>query len=320
MKKADALVMLLLAAIWGASFLFLRVAAPVLGPVAVAAIRATGAALILLPLVHFKGQLGALRGYGPTLIVAAILSCVLPFLGLSKAAQLMPAGPLSVLNATTPMWGALVGWLWSGERLGGQRLAGLALGIAGVAWLAEQRSGLGGELHSLAVVLALSSTLMYAVAVHHSKKYLSGLPSLAVSGGLLGTSALMLLGPALWLGPVPVYAATKVPLHWGDVHGVVWGAMAGLAVMCTGVAYALFYRLIDRIGASRALTVTFLIPPFGMLWGALWLDEVVTLPMLMCTAIIVMGTVLSTQSLPWPGSRAAPHTDGMAPALPPIDR
>jgi drug/metabolite transporter (DMT)-like permease len=320
MKKADALVMLLLAAIWGASFLFLRVASPAVGPVAVSAIRVTGAALILLPLVHFKGQMGALRGYGPTLLVAAILSCVLPFLGLSKAAQLMPAGPLSVLNATTPMWGALVGWLWSGEKLGAQRLAGLVLGMAGVAWLAEQRNGLGGEFHGLAVALALGSTFMYAVAVHHSKKYLSGLPSLAVSGGLLGASALMLLGPALWLGPVPAHASTLAPVHWGDVHGVVWGAMAGLALMCTGLAYVLFYRLIDRIGASRALTVTFLIPPFGMLWGALWLDEAVTLPMLICTAVIVMGTVLSTQTVPWPFSPAGKLAHGMASALPPTDR
>lgn len=306
MKRADTLVMLLLAAIWGASFLFLRIASPVVGPVAVAAIRVAGAALVLLPLAHMRGQLGSLRGHGGVLAVAAVLSCVLPFIGLSWASQLLPAGPLSVLNATSPMWGALVGWCWGGEKLGMQRLGGLLLGLIGVCWLADQRTGLGGgDLQLQAVALALGSTLMYAVAVHHSKRYLSGLPSLAVSCGLLGTSALMLLGPALWLGPQPLHADATAPMMWREVSAVVWAALAGLALLCTGLAYVLFYRLIDRVGPSKALTVTFLIPPFGMLWGALWLDEVVTLPMLLCTALIVLGTVLSTQTWSWLGRKPA---------------
>lgn len=300
MKRVDLAVMVLLAAIWGASFLFLRIASPTVGPVAVAAIRTLGATLVLLPLVIWRAQLGSLRGHGPTLLVAAVLSCVLPFMGLSRASQLLPAGPLSVLNATTPMWGALVGWLWRSEKMDAQRLLGLALGMAGVAWLAEQRQGLGGALHGQAVALALGSTLMYAIAVHHSKKYLSGLPSLAVSTGMLGMASVMLLGPALWLGPQPLHppASGQAP-QWQDLGWPVWAALAGLAVACTGVAYVLFYRLIDRVGASRAMTVTFLIPPFGMLWGALWLDEAVTAPMLICTGVIVLGTMLSTHALPW---------------------
>ncbi len=305
MKRIDLAVMLLLAAIWGASFLFLRIASPIVGPVAVAAIRTLGATLVLLPLVIWRGQLRALRGQGATLVVAAVLSCVLPFMGLSRASQLLPAGPLSVLNATTPMWGALVGWCWGGEKLGPQRLAGLLLGLAGVAWLADQRQGLGGALHAQAVVLALGSTLMYAIAVHHSKKYLSGLPSLAVSTGMLGMASVMVVGPALWLGPQPLHApADGAAMRWQAVSWQVWAALAGLAVACTGVAYVLFYRLIDRVGASRAMTVTFLIPPFGMLWGALWLNEPVTVSMLMCTGIIVLGTMLSTNSLPWLGRLA----------------
>jgi drug/metabolite transporter (DMT)-like permease len=301
-KRSDALVMLLLAAIWGGSFLFLRIAAPVVGPVAVAAIRTLGAALVLVPLVLMQGQWGALRGRGWHLGVAALLSCVLPFIGLSKASQLLPSGPLSVLNATTPMWGALVGWLWGGDKLGRQRLAGLLLGALGVVWLAEQRSGLGGPMPGLPVVLALGSTLMYAIGVHHSKRYLAGLPPLALSAGMLGISALMLMGPALWLGPMPLHPTMNVPERWAHVGLPVWSALAALAVMCTGLAYALFYRLIDRIGPSRAMTVTFLIPPFGMLWGALWLDEPITWPMLACACVIVLGTVLSTQTLPsWRG-------------------
>lgn len=312
MKKIDLATMLLLAAIWGASFLFLRVASPVVGPVGVAAIRVTGATLVLLPWVIWKGQFGALRQVWPTLLVAAVLSCVLPFMGLSRASQLLPAGPLSVLNATTPMWGALVGWWWNGEKLGRQRVAGLALGLVGVAWLAEQRSGLGGAMHWQAIALALGATLMYAIAVHHSKKYLSGLPSMAVSAGMLGTAALILVGPALWIGPQPFHPAASTPLRWSDVPWSVWACLSGLAVMCTGVAYAVFYRLIERIGASRAMTVTFLIPPFGMLWGALWLGEPITAPMMLCAGIIVLGTMLSTQSIPgWrqgPGKTAVPRS------------
>ncbi|MDI1260222.1 DMT family transporter [Aquabacterium sp.] len=291
MKARDLLEMLLLAAIWGASFLFLRMAAPVVGPVAVAALRVTGAALLLLPVLMLRGDLARLKPWLPALMVSALLAYVLPFLGLSQAARSLPAGLLSILNATTPLWGALVGWWWAGERLSAGRLLGLAIGIGGVALLAADRSQIGSGAAWPAVALCLASTLMYALAVHHAKRYLSGLSAVSVSAGSLGCAALMLALPAWWLGPQPVQGPA---LRWEQVPAATWGAALGLAVLCTALAYWMFYRLIARVGPTKALTVTFLIPVFGMLWGHLFLNEQVSASMMASTTVIVLGTLLSS--------------------------
>ncbi len=293
MNWRDLLTMGLLGAIWGGSFLFLKIVAPALGPLAVAALRVTGAALVLVPIVAWQGQWRALRPVWPTVLVASLMSCVLPFIGLSWAAQRLPAGPLSILNATTPMWGALVAWLWTREPLGRLRLLGLLMGFGGVAWLALHRVPGELTLDPWSVAAALASTLMYAVAVHHSKRHLSGMPPLALSAGLLGGAASTLLWPALWIGPQPL-DSVHTPAEWSHVAWPVWTALGALSVFCTGWAYAIFYRLIERVGPSRALNVTFLIPPFGMLWGWLWLDEAITGTMLACAAVIVAGTFLSS--------------------------
>jgi drug/metabolite transporter (DMT)-like permease len=305
----DALELLLLSAIWGASFLFLRVAAPQVGPIAVAAVRIVGAALVLLPLVVLRGQWRHFEGRWPTLFLASLLSCVLPFMGLSRAAQTLPAGPLSVLNATTPIWAAVMGWALFGEALGWRRTAGLALGLLGVAWLAQHRGDVLAEpLDLMAVGLALGSTGLYALAVHHSRHFLHGLPPLAVSAGILGCGALWMLGPALWVGPVPMGSHAGADLsistlsRWTMVSANVWGALLALAVACTGLAYALFYRLIERVGATRAVSVTFLIPPFAMLWSHLWLNEPVSLDMLLGAGMVLLGTLLATMPAPAPKS------------------
>lgn len=290
--------MLLLAAIWGASFLFLRIAAPVVGPVAVAAFRVCLATLVLLPFVLRHIQWQQVKLSWPALLVSGLLSCALPFMGLSQAARQMPAGLLSILNATSPLWGALVGWLWAKEHLSGQRAIGLALGFGGVTWLSLTHTPLGQHTPWIAIGLALASTLMYALAVHHSKRYLSELPPIVVTTGCLLAASLVLTGPALWLGPQSLtpLAATTHASSWTAVPNLVWGALIGLAVLCTAWAYLLFFKLISEIGPSRALTVTFLIPVFGMLWGWLFLHEAVTNDMLICTAVIVAGTQLSNRS------------------------
>jgi drug/metabolite transporter (DMT)-like permease len=303
MKIRDFAELLCLAAIWGGSFLFLRLSAPAVGPVGVAAFRVTGAALVLLPLALLKGQGPALRAHLPQLLGAAVLSCILPFMGLGQAARMLPAGLLSILNATTPMWGALVGWLWAREKLSAMRALGLGMGFAGVAMLGADGRHLDSPNAYWAVALALSATLMYALAVHFTKRYLSGLKPLSACAGTLGMASAVLVGPALWLGP-PAATATATATAatgamaastWRDVPPSAWMALLALSLLCTGVAYLVFYRLIDRIGASRALTVTFLITPFGMLWAALFLGEHITATMVLSTAVILLGTWLSNQ-------------------------
>ncbi|WP_290870861.1 DMT family transporter [Aquabacterium sp.] len=311
MPLRDTLTMFFLAALWGGSFLFLRHASPILGPVPLAGFRTAGAALTLIPLVIWHRQGQALKGQWGALAIAALLSTVLPFLGLSQAARSLPAGLLSILNATTPLWGALVGWYWSGEALGRQRVAGLLMGFVGVALLAADKGNLGaGSLGAMG--MALGATLMYAIAVHFNKHHLRGLPPVAVSAGTLAMSGLMLLGPAFWLGPLQV-PDTAAPLGtlgvWGAVPHSVWLALAAFALPCTALAYLLFYRLVERIGPTRSLSVTFLIPIFGMLWGALFLGERVSPVMLASTAVIVLGTVLSNRGSAPP----APTQEASAP-------
>lgn len=305
MKPRDLLELLLLAAIWGSSFLFLRVASPSLGPLGVAAIRVTGGTLMLLPLVLLHREGSALLRHWPQLAGAALLSCILPFLGLGQAARHLPAGLLSILNATTPMWGAIVGWLWANEKLSVWRAAGLALGFIGVAVLASDGHQFEGTGAHWAAALALGSTLMYAFAVHYNKRYLGTLSPLSNCAGTLAMASLVLTGPALWMGPPAAtgHAAGLSMSAWGAVSHEAWGAVAMLALLCTGVAYLIFYRLIDRIGASRALTVTFLIPPFGMVWGALFLGEHVSIMMVGSTALILAGTWLSNQGAALPAPK-----------------
>lgn len=308
MKPRDLIELMFLAAVWGGSFLFLRVASPAIGPLGVATVRVTGAAMMLLPLVVLHREWPALRSHLPQLLGAAVLSCILPFLGLSQASRSLPAGLLSILNATTPMWGALVGWLWAREKLSMMRALGLGMSFAGVALLASDGHQFSTEGAAGGALLALGSTLMYAFAVHYNKRYLSTLSPLTNSAGTLAVASALLILPAIWMGPQPAHAAAYGDASWAQVPTGAWTALLTLTVLCTGVAYLIFYRLIDRIGASRALTVTFLIPVFGMMWGALFLGEHITAMMLLSTTIILLGTWLSNHgaALPTPVLDEAP--------------
>lgn len=289
MRSKDVLTLIALAAVWGASFLFLRVAAPVVGPVAVAAARVSVAALILLPLVWQRGEWGTLTSHARPLVVAALLASVIPALSLGEAARTLPAGLMSILNATTPMWGALIGWLWAHEHVGRHRLAGLIGGLGGVCMLSlDQLQAAPAGSHAgiaMASALVLLATLAYALSVHHTQKRLPGLSPMVISAGTMLLSSVLLSGPALALGPVGVESG-----QWQQVPAQVWWSLLALGAICTALAYVTFFRLIQRIGPSRALTVTFLIPVFGMLWGALFLDESVTHWMMLSTALIAWGT------------------------------
>lgn len=302
MKPRYLLELLFLAAVWGGSFLFLRVASPAIGPLGVAAFRVTGGAMLLLPLVVLQREIGALRRHLPQLVGAAVLSSILPFLGLSQASRNLPAGLLSILNATTPMWGALVGWLWARETLSRLRVLGLGMSFAGVALLATDGHQFSTEGAVGSAMLALGSTLMYAFAVHYNKRFLATLSPLTNSAGTLAVASALLILPAMWVGPQPVHAPAQAEASWSEVSHGAWEALLTLTVLCTGVAYLIFYRLIDRIGASRALTVTFLIPVFGMMWGALFLGEHITAMMMISTGVILLGTWLSNHGagLPTP--------------------
>ncbi|SHM90830.1 DMT family transporter [Rhizobacter sp. OV335] len=283
MKRADSIELTGLAAIWGASFLFMRMGAAEFGPVALAAVRVWGATLFLLPLLALRGQAGALRAHWRPIFVVGITNSALPFLCFSYAALSITAGLSSIFNAATPLFGALIAWAWLRDKLTPARMAGLAIGFLGVLWLAwDKASFKPGASSGWAVLACLAATLLYGFSGSFTKRFLTGVPPLAVATGSQLSSALLLAVPALVWWPAALPSLTA------------WSAAALLAVGCTGIAYILFFRLIAHIGPANALSVTFLIPVFAVLWGWLFLHESLTPQMLLGCAVILLGTSLTT--------------------------
>jgi len=278
--------LVLLGALWGASFLFMRVGAAEFGALPTAAVRVAIAALFLLPIAVW-------RGHGPTLVRQwrpifgiGIFNSGVPFALFCFALLTITAGLGAVLNATAPMFGALVAWAWFSERPRGWRVPGLLIGFAGVAMLAGDavgfRSGTAGHAALWAVLACLAACLSYGIAASATRRWLVGVPPLAAAAGSqIGATAVLAL-PAVWTWPA----------QWPSLRA--WWALLVLGVFCTGLAYVLYFRLIDAAGPARALTVTFLVPVFAVFYGVVFLDERVTAWMLLCAAVIVCGVALST--------------------------
>lgn len=299
MKTSDLIELIALAAIWGASFLFMRLGAGEFGPVAMSMLRVAGATLFLLPLLAWQRQAHVLRAHWRPLAVVGVINSVLPFVLFSVAALALNAGLSSIFNATAPLWGALIGALWLKERLLPSRLVGMAIGFAGVLFLAWDKAsfkpGEHGVSAGLAILACLGATLCYGFGANYTRRKLQGVPPLAVAAGSQLAATVVLALPGAWTWPARMPSATA------------WAAVAGLALLATGVAYLLYFRLIAHVGPARAISVTFLIPLFGVFWGALFLGEAVTPAMLLGCAVILAGTALVTGvvSLPLGRRRAA---------------
>ncbi len=282
MKPRDLADLLMLAALWGGSFLFMRISAGEFGPLALGAVRVLGASAFLLPLLLMREGLADLRRHWPAILLVGLTNSAIPFLCFGYAALSISAGLSSIFNATTPLFGALIAWAWLGDRLTPARVAGLAIGFAGVLWLAWDKASFKPGGTGWAVLACLLATLLYGFSASFTKKHLAGVPPLTLAAGsqLAATVLLVPLSVAWWPATLPSAQA--------------WLAAAALAVLCTGVAYILFFRLIANVGAARAIAVTFLIPVFAVLWGALFLSESLTRVMVLGCAVILLGTGLTT--------------------------
>ena len=286
MKRADLAELVALAAIWGASFLFMRIGVVEFGPLALTALRVSGATLCLLPLVLWHGHLPALRTHWRAIAIVGLFNSALPFVLFGIAALAINAGLSSIFNATAPLWGAVIAWLWLRDKLSASRVLGLAIGFVGVVFLAWDKAsfkpGDHGVSAGLAIGACLLATLCYGFAANYTRQRLSGVAPLAVAAGSQAAASVVLLLPSLWHLPrsLPSSAA--------------WGSVIVLAVLCTAVAYLMYFRLIAHLGAPRAITVTYLIPVFAVLWGALWLHEEITLSMAAGCAVILVGTALAS--------------------------
>jgi drug/metabolite transporter (DMT)-like permease len=282
----------LLAAIWGSSFLFTRLAVLDFGPMATAFLRVVVASVFLLPLLLWRGLGRQLLQHGRKVLLIGVLNSGLPFALFAFALTTISTGLSAILNATVPLFGALVAWVWLKDRPGASRALGLVVGFAGVALLAWDkatfRAGPDGIAPGWAVLACLAATLCYGIAASATKRHLGGLPALVTAtGSQLGASAALLL-PALWSWPQ-------------QAPGVrAWSALLAVGVLCTGMAYVLYFRIIEEAGPARALAVTFVVPVFAVFYGVIFLGEAVTGWMLACAAVIVCGTALSTGLLRLP--------------------
>ncbi len=277
---------MLLAALWGSSFLFMRLAVVDFGALPTAGMRVVVATLVLLPLLLLKGQGRVLLKNWKALLLVGLMNSAIPFVCFTFALQSITTGLSAILNATVPLFGALVAWAWLKDRPGASRGLGLLIGFVGVALLAWDKASFKPDATGLAsgwaVLACLLATLCYGVSASFTKRHLSGLPSIVTAtGSQLGATVFLTL-PTIWLWPATTPGASA------------WFGVLAVGVLCTGVAYVLYFRLIENVGPARALAVTFVLPVFAVLYGVLLLHESVTLWMLLCGAVIVCGTALST--------------------------
>lgn len=286
MKRRDGIQLLVLGAIWGASFALMRIGAPEFGPAALAFGRVAGAAAFLLPAMALRGEAPAFARHWRAIALVGVTNTALPFLCFGVAVLTLSSGLTAIFNATTPLFGALIAAAWLKDRLDATRVIGLAIGFAGVAGLAwdtaDLHAGPAGVSPAIAIAASLAATLGYGFSASFTKRFLAGVPPLALAGGSQFFAALLLAVPTLLQPPARLPGAAA------------WTAVALLAILCTGVAYVLYFRILASAGPANAMAVTYLVPAFALGWGATLFGEPVTARQLLGCALILAGTALTT--------------------------
>jgi drug/metabolite transporter (DMT)-like permease len=297
MKVRDAIEWTALGAIWGGAFLFTRVAVPEFGPFALVTVRLLVAALVLGVWMSVRGEWAACRARWRTLLVLGLVNSAVPFtlfawamlprVAADGTPQSVSAGDASVLNGTAALFAAVIGVGLLRERLSVRRSAGLGVGFVGVVVLVWDKLSFAGN--GWAVLACLAAAFLYGVASHIINRRLKGVPPVAVSAGSLFFAGVLLL---------PLAAFTLPPALPG---GTAWLAAGSLGVLCTALAFLMYFRLLRTIGPTPTMTVVYAIPAFGLLWGAVFLGEVVTASTVVGGAVIVAGVVL----VQWPEKKKA---------------
>jgi drug/metabolite transporter (DMT)-like permease len=268
-----------LGAIWGGSFLFMRVAAADFGPLALVEVRVTLGALSLMPFLwRVRRSIGA--SLWLRLAIVGLMNSAIPFTLFAWGAERAPAGVGAIANSMTPLFTALVAFAVWREAISKRRAIALVVGLIGVIVLASDR--VSGTNVMQAAVAGTIASLSYGFAANLTRRWLSVIPPAAAVAGTQLCSALMLAPLAFFNWPT-----AAVPMQS-------WLAAAALGVLCTGIAYALLFRLIARVGAARAITCTYLIPVFGVGWAWLFLGEAPT-PTMAIAGIVILGSVIVSQ-------------------------
>ncbi|WP_280553675.1 DMT family transporter [Halomonas sp. 25-S5] len=285
MSPADTLRLLLLSSLWGLSFIFMRVASPEFGPVPLVLVRMGVGAALLVPLLLSVHYLRLVREHAGRLLVLGLINHVLPFSLLALATTRLEAGFTSLINATTPIFTALLGALFFATPIQRQQYLGLAMALFGVYVLSADQLdfALGGD--GWFILAVLGATFCYGVAGNYSKTYLTHLPVRVLAAGSTTMSALILLVPGLMLWPAE------------PISGLAWANGLALAVLSTTLAFLLYFGLIASAGATATSTVTFLVPVSALVWGYLLLGERLSLQILAGMAITLAGTAIATRMI-----------------------
>ena len=289
---------LALGALWGSSFLFMRFSALEFGAMATAAGRVGIAAAFLLPIVLIKGLLPELKKHWKKIFFMGIFNSAIPFACFAFSLLSITTGLSAILNATVPMFGALVAWVWLKDKPALTRIVGIVIGFTGIALLAWGKASFkpdaSGAVTGWAVLACLVACLCYGISASYAKKYMGGIHPMVTAAGSQVGATLGLALPAIWLWPASTPSLKA------------WMALLVLGVACTGIAYILYFRLIEKVGPQRTVTVTFLIPVFAVFYGAVFLREAITPWMLLCAVVIVCGTALATGLVKFKASQQ-PH-------------
>ena len=282
MRTRDVMELLLLSLLWGGAYLFTRSAVPAFGPAPLVSMRLGIAALILLPIVFVRGGGPQLRANPVALFMVGVPYTALPFMLMTWGALHITAGLSAVLNATAPMFAALVAHFVLKERLGTWRAAGLALGFLGVLLLMSSGNvSLKTAEGPLAVLAVLGTAMIWSVGATYTRRKMAGIDPLVTTAGSLALASLVLM-PWAWVSWPSTPPSARA-----------WAEMAFLGLASSGLGMWMYFRLLGRIGAVRAMSVTFLSPLVAMVSGALYLGEAITLQMVAGCAVVLLGTALS---------------------------
>ena len=286
MRTRDFAGLIMLSALWGGSFLFIRVAVPALGPFLLVELRVGLAAAALCLYALAAGSMPKIQGRWKSFLVLGFLNAAVPFSLISAAEIHLTASLAAILNSTTVMFTAIVAAVWMGDALTARKAIGIVLGIVGVSVLVGwDPLPLNGAV-LFAVAAMLLASLSYALGATYAKRSFSGIPPLGMAIGQLSGAVVLLLPMAV------VSVPERAP------STVVTFSMLGLAFLSTALAYLIYFRLIENVGPTSTLTVTLLVPVFGLLFGVLLLEEPFGPGTLAGLGIILTSVVLITGFAP----------------------
>ncbi len=274
--------MVILAAIWGSSFLFARISVNEFGAIPLSAVRSLIAAFTLVPIMLWAGQWQPFISNLKHFVVLGLISTALPFTLITISTQFSTAGFASILNSLTPILSAGIAWVWLKEYLSVPAVMGIGLSFIGVLVMITDTQSISSEVILLPVLAGLGAAFFYGLTGNYSRKFVPHVPPIAQSAGCQVFAALFLIPPAIFLWPE----------HSISTQG--WTNAVILGLMCTSLAFILYFYLLENIGVARTVILTYMIPVFGMFWGYLFLSETITLKMSSGAVLILAGIALTT--------------------------